>query len=538
METNKFMTEKNDSLHIGRAFTAAINADWLITEDAFRTMLMIAGRMELPAPTAVDPNNQPDYYNWDRRKDDVIENRNGVAIIPISGPIFRYASLFTYYCGATSVDRLARNLNAALNDPQVSSIMFEINSPGGEVTGISEFSEMVYRARSQKPITARVGGMGCSAAYWIASMCGDIAIDKTAILGSIGVMAVYLDDTKQLEMRGLEEIEFISTQSPYKNASPSSDEGRNRIQKRIDAIADVFVRAVAVGRGVSVQTVLDNFGQGDVFVGQAAVDAGLADRVASFSSTIEALASTHTVGYVAGEEYEEFPDPIEDAPTEDPEGSDGEDEATATINNSSAVNFSTVDSGSELAEHFQENGDLMKDQDKVETAVADAQEPTAGAPAGAEAKADEGKAAVETPDAKSGDAAETAAQLKAANDRIAALEAEAHEKWLNETVKDMGGEDTVNKSVLSTLAEAHGKDSEEVKAFITNQTALGKQIETAGLFAEHGKKGAGTDNSAEAQVEAKARELMAKDSTLTIQQARTTVYEQNPDLYAAIQEGK
>lgn len=527
METNKFMTEQSKEPQFGRAFNAAINSDWMITEEAFRSMLKVAARMELPVPVAVDPDAQPS--GWESRRDEVVEVRNGVAIIPINGPIFRYAGFFTYYCGGTSVDRLARNLKAAINDPRVSSIMFEINSPGGEVTGISEFSEMVYRARSQKPITARVGGMGCSAAYWIASMCGDIAIDKTAILGSIGVMAVYLDDTKQLEMRGLEEIEFISTQSPYKNAAPSSDEGRNRIQKRIDALADVFVNAVAVGRGVSVKTVLDNFGQGDVFVGQAAVDAGLADRIASFSSTIETLASTHTVGYVAGEEYEEFPQPIEDAPAEDPEGSDGEDEAIATINNSSAVNSSTVDSGIELAEHFQENGELMKDQETPETAEAGTEATTAAEPVTTDEASDKAKAVPENSATELADNSELAGQLKEANTRIAQLEEAATSKWLDEQTAEMAGDRDNHRTVLSALESAHGKDSDVVKAYIENQTALSEQIKESGLFAELGKGSANTENAAEAKVDKLAKDLAAS-SGVSYERAYATVLEKNPDL--------
>ena len=257
------MSDQNPK-KLGRAFTAAVGADWMITEDGLRTLLAIAGRIKSEKAVEAQDSEPLEYTR-------TCDIRDGVAIIPVDGPIFRYANLFTYFSGGTSVDVLAKDFNAALRNDKVHAIMFEVNSPGGEVTGINEFCEMIYNARSTKPVTARVGGSGCSAAYWISSACGDVVIDETAMLGSIGVMAVYLDDRKALEMEGFEEIEFISSQSPYKNSPPWTDEGKKRIQTRIDALAQVFVAKVARNRDVSVDTVLKQFGQGDVFVGEAAI---------------------------------------------------------------------------------------------------------------------------------------------------------------------------------------------------------------------------------------------------------------------------
>ncbi len=105
------------------------------------------------------------------------------------------------------------------------------------------------------------------------------------MLGSIGVMAVY----PKADEEG--EIEFISSQSPYKNAKPNTDAGKTKIQARIDALADVFVGAVAKNRGVTKAAVLKDFGKGDVFVGAAAIAAGLADRLGTFESLLASMVS-------------------------------------------------------------------------------------------------------------------------------------------------------------------------------------------------------------------------------------------------------
>lgn len=212
--------------------------------------------------------------------------RDGVAILPIVGPIFRYGNLFTEVSGATSVDILARDLRAALEDQQVRAILLNINSPGGQADGINEAAGMIREAAKQKPMTAYVGGMAASGAYWLAAAAGNIVIDQTAQLGSIGVVGGF--DTKK---RNDGIVEFVSTQSPFKRPDVMTPEGRSVIQGRIDAIADVFVDSVAGDRGVSRETVLSDFGQGGVKVGRAAIAAGMADSAGSLESTLAQLST-------------------------------------------------------------------------------------------------------------------------------------------------------------------------------------------------------------------------------------------------------
>jgi signal peptide peptidase SppA len=214
------------------------------------------------------------------------EIRDGVAIMPVIGPVFPRANMFTWLSGATSIQTLAKDFTVALNDRAVGGIVLYIDSPGGEVTGVNEFASMVRAARSVKPITAYVVGYAASAAYWIASAAGRIVADATAELGSIGVVAGYQDTRGKDEKAGVKNIEIVSSVSPNKRPDLQSDEGRKQIQTIVDDLADVFVRSVAENRGVSVGKVLSDFGQGGMFVGQNAVKAGLADALGSFEGVL------------------------------------------------------------------------------------------------------------------------------------------------------------------------------------------------------------------------------------------------------------
>jgi len=212
-----------------------------------------------------------------------------LAVIPIIGPIFPRATLFSSISGGTSISRLTAGLKAALEDPTVAGIVLSIDSPGGEVTGVSEFAQAVYDARGKKPITAYVQGMAASAAYWIASAADEIVLADVGEVGSIGVVAAYSDDKEAQKKRGVVTHEIVSSQSPHKRPDVSTEAGRAQVQEVVDAIAAVFVSTVARNRKVSEGMVLETFGQGALFVGQKAVGRKMADRVGTFDSVVQAF---------------------------------------------------------------------------------------------------------------------------------------------------------------------------------------------------------------------------------------------------------
>lgn len=210
--------------------------------------------------------------------------RDGVALISVHGPIFRYANIFTDLSGAESIDALATDLQAALDNPAVRQIVLWMDSPGGQVNGTSEFAQQVRDADAIKPITAYVGNLAASAGYWLASSASRIVINDTAMLGSIGVVTgMYIDDDESF-------VEVVSSQSPGKRPDVRTTEGRAQIQAEVDALADVFVKTVARNRNVSVEKVLSDFGKGGILVGQAAVDAGMADEIGSLEGLLAELA--------------------------------------------------------------------------------------------------------------------------------------------------------------------------------------------------------------------------------------------------------
>ena len=220
--------------------------------------------------------------------------QDGVAIIQVDGVIAPKANLFTQISGGASAQVIERQVREASADPYVRAILLDIDSPGGSVQGVPEVADAVTAAAALKPVVAWTAGTMASGAYWIAAAADRVYVSNgTVVVGSIGVVATHVDVSRAEASRGVKTTEV--TAGKYKRVAssyePLTEEGRATLQQQVDAVYEVFVDAVAAGRGVDVQTVLADMADGRIFIGRRAVEAGLADGVLSRDALIEQLAS-------------------------------------------------------------------------------------------------------------------------------------------------------------------------------------------------------------------------------------------------------
>ena len=226
--------------------------------------------------------NEPKPYTIDQ----------GVAILPVEGVIAKRANMFMEISGGVSTELLGRDLQAALQDPQVHSIVLAVDSPGGTVDGTQALGSLVRSGREQKPIVTLASGLMASAAYWIGSAASAVYIaDTTTVSGSIGVVQSHTDYSKARADRGITVTEI--TAGKYKRIAsdnaPLTKEGRAHLQAEVDYYYSLFVDAIAAHRGVSVETVLAQMADGRTFIGQQGVDAGLVDGIQTLPQVIAAL---------------------------------------------------------------------------------------------------------------------------------------------------------------------------------------------------------------------------------------------------------
>lgn len=224
--------------------------------------------------------------NGDWNIQQIVDRRDdGIAVINVDGALAHRNDIEAVFFGQDTYQSIGDAFDELAADDNVKGIVFELNSPGGVVDGVSDLAAKIANHRGQKPmgIVAHTSGEMCSAAYWIGSACESIYASESASLGSIGVLCVFRKTSN-------ESVTVVrSTLSPNKAPTPDTAQGRSQIEKELDALAKVFISAVAKNRGVDAETVMNNFGQGDVFVGADAVNAGLADGVKTLEEVFELM---------------------------------------------------------------------------------------------------------------------------------------------------------------------------------------------------------------------------------------------------------
>jgi capsid assembly protease len=284
---------------------------WATTERALESLirrLEAAERMESVDLEAVATKLGRPLENTGNR----VEMRDSIAVLDVTGPIFRYANLMTALSGATSVETLARDFQVAADNPLVSQILLNVDSPGGEIGGISDLADLIYTtSRNRKPVTAFIDGLGASAAYWLASAAGKVYASNTSFAGSVGVVASITDRSGAQERQGVKTYTIVSSQSPRKVNDPATDEGRAALQEMVDSLGAIFVDTVARFRGVTTEKVLGDFGKGFVHPAHLAQKAGMIDGVTNFEALVESLQNHHqpTAAIAAQEKTMSAPNP-------------------------------------------------------------------------------------------------------------------------------------------------------------------------------------------------------------------------------------
>jgi signal peptide peptidase SppA len=216
----------------------------------------------------------------------------GVAIIGVVGSLVNRGGWIGAYSGMTSYEGLKHQLGAAARDPSVSSIVLDMDSPGGEAVGAFEAADAVRAAAGVKEVVAVVNGMAASAAFAIASAATRIITTSSGISGSIGVVMLHADYSAKLHQAGIvPTLIFAGKQktngNPYEKLS---SEVKGELQAEINRFYDLFVSCVAVGRkGLTEKAIRATDAR--TFIGADAVKIGIADAVGTFESVMSDLSS-------------------------------------------------------------------------------------------------------------------------------------------------------------------------------------------------------------------------------------------------------
>lgn len=263
---------------IERVFAAKLGAD---------LVLPLAADIDKPTPEAV-------AYASPRFADKpYIVTEGQVAVIPVMGSLVQRAGGLDAMSGLTGYNRIERLYRMAQIDRDVRGVLLELDSPGGEGAGLFDLADLL--ARAEKPTWAAVNEMAYSAGYAVAAATQRIAVTRTAGTGSVGVIALHMDQSERdaKEGRRYTAIYAGARKNDFSSHEPLSTDARRALQASIDRMYTLFVDHVSSARKLSADAVRAT--EAGLFEGQGAVDIGFADVVQPFNDTLQEL-EQHVAG--------------------------------------------------------------------------------------------------------------------------------------------------------------------------------------------------------------------------------------------------
>lgn len=260
---------------------------WAGTEESFNSYLVA-----LKTASGLDIKAYMDDDEEDEAAPRLLTKQGNVGVVSIRGPLVPSAPWYARYTGITGYDEIRSALIAAANDPDIGAVLLDINSGGGAVAGVTDVADLVGMIDAKvKPVHTYSDGMIASAALWVGASARDLQIGKVTEAGSIGVLTVLKSMSRYYKEMGIDaevlrSAEFKAMGHPL---DPITDKAKAEIMDQLMQMDAMFNEHMADARGTTVELATEKFGKGRVFIGQRAVEVGLADAVSTFDAVISSL---------------------------------------------------------------------------------------------------------------------------------------------------------------------------------------------------------------------------------------------------------
>lgn len=247
----------------------------------------MTARYKPRGPVAVMPSAIGETYETDPSSLSTAVIDGTVAIVPVRGPLMQHANPWF-----DSYESIQGRVALAL-ETRPMAVVLSISSPGGSVAGLFETAEHIRMscARAGVPLHAYVDGIAASAAYALAAACDSVTVPQTGLVGSVGVIASAVDQSKSLEAEGVRVVLVKSgaRKGDLDPSQPVTNEALAALQSQVDSMARTFFEHVGAWRTMDAGAVQAM--EAAVYTGAEGVAAGLADNVGSIDDLVAWIAA-------------------------------------------------------------------------------------------------------------------------------------------------------------------------------------------------------------------------------------------------------
>lgn len=214
------------------------------------------------------------------RGDDEPEIIDGKAYIYVTGALVNNVGWWEWLDSYTRYPAIEKMTKLAEVSNYVDEVVYVFDTPGGLTNGV-ERAGLTIRNCS-KPTTALVKNGAYSAGYWLAAQCDNIVADvESSAVGSVGTVIEFWDPTAMYEELGIKRHTFVSKGSENKRPDPNTESGQKVFQEIVDKANESFLNAISVGRDVTVDFILSNYGNGGILFARDALNVKMIDSIST-----------------------------------------------------------------------------------------------------------------------------------------------------------------------------------------------------------------------------------------------------------------
>ena len=268
------------------AASRAFGTPLMIARAKLETILGVLGpRLAGSALSPIEPVADPPP-----RTSIIVER---IAVVSVIGTLVSRSGYLDAASNLSSYAEIGEAIAAAMADPSLRGVVLDVDSAGGEVGSLFDLVEQIgaIKTASAKPLWAVANESALSAAYAIASAADRVYVTRTGEIGSVGVVAVHVDESGADAKAGLSwTLVFAGERKVDGNAhEPLSAQARAAIQADVDRLYAELCALVAANRRLTPEAIRGM--QAAVYRGELAIRAGFADRIGTLDLAIAEMAA-------------------------------------------------------------------------------------------------------------------------------------------------------------------------------------------------------------------------------------------------------
>lgn len=230
---------------------------------------------------------------YDRAGEATFDRVGRVGIIAVEGTLVHKGNYVGAFSGRTSYQGLQAQIARAGRDPTIAGVAFEVDSFGGEVSGLFETAGMIAKLSEAKPTIAILTDHALSAGYALACGARQIVAAEHGLVGSIGAIMLHADMSAALEKGGIKVTVLRAgarkaDMNPYEKLGPAA---ATDAQNQLEGVRGSFADLVGRNRGARFSRAQALATEAAAFDGSTAVDMGLADAVSHAGAAFDQFVS-------------------------------------------------------------------------------------------------------------------------------------------------------------------------------------------------------------------------------------------------------